>query len=42
MMEPMEPQDKKKKGAQRAVALALVAAAVLQMISVAFVKPDRK
>jgi len=33
---------KQKKGAQRVIALALVAAAIVQMVSVAFVKPDRK
>lgn len=33
---------RKKKGLQRAVALALVAAAVVQIVSVAFVKPGNR
>ena len=32
----------RRKGFQRAVALILVAAAVIQMVSAAFVKPDKK
>lgn len=31
-----------KKGVKRAIALALAAAAVLQMLSVAFIKPNKK
>ena len=33
---------KKKKGFQRAVALTLVAAAITQMVSLAFKKPEQK
>ena len=33
---------REKKGLQRAIALGLIAAAVLQMMSVAFVKPKDK
>ena len=33
---------REKKGLRRVIALGLVAAAVLQMVSVAFVKPDKK
>ena len=35
-------EQKRKKGFQRTVALALVAAAILQIVSVAFVKPNKK
>ena len=38
----MARKTKKRKGFQRAVALALVVAAIVQMVSLAFKKPERK